>query len=95
MLQQALVAVTDDFSCTVEPEAEPVPYDDACDRMPLLLLTIPEDYAPPALFADHELADTVELAIYPPMTSVVKLDKPAQADEMVLMHMGKSVRRTV
>eukprot|EP00974_Lingulodinium_polyedra_P035627 3417957-Lingulodinium_polyedra.AAC.1 len=63
--------------------------------MPLQLLTIPEDCAPPALFAEHELVDTVELAIYPPMTSVVKLDKPVQADEMVLLQMGKSVRQTV
>eukprot|EP00974_Lingulodinium_polyedra_P036461 3497139-Lingulodinium_polyedra.AAC.1 len=63
-------------------QAEPVPYDDARDRLPLQLLTVPEDNSPPALFAARELVDTVELAIYPPMTSVVELDQPLQADEM-------------
>eukprot|EP00974_Lingulodinium_polyedra_P057721 5557567-Lingulodinium_polyedra.AAC.1 len=47
--QQVFVAVADDFTRTIEPEAEPVIYDDVCGRLPLQLLTIPEDRSPPAL----------------------------------------------
>eukprot|EP00974_Lingulodinium_polyedra_P063590 6140093-Lingulodinium_polyedra.AAC.1 len=50
--QLVLAAIEEDFHKVLEPEAEPVPYDDAQCRMPLSLLNIPEDDSMLTLYSE-------------------------------------------
>ena len=94
--RQWLDNIDDDFQELISTPAEPVQHDDLSDRMPLSLLNVPAESIVLATPLEVSQDQYVELAIYPPMTRTLALDREPKNDDIVLLQMGyNTVRQAV